>query len=256
MGGFDSFQAETAYWACIHAATAIEATARADYVQAAWHIKQVARLTWCATEGMWVSRFSRRLDYAEQCARAEGHDPEQPKGYLVPGEIVAEIDEPSAGENARRSAEIRQWLREGKCPTCGELGGYQAGGFVCSVHGPYPTVAKVPTEEDVAAQPDDGPEAHLAEEEEGESCAGGWGHPVQDPAECRRCGVEVREVVGPSPLYEKLEAAIQKKKDAMRLLTLGDVRNHRDLVPSFDEEYEARRRQLRNALAVAAVGGC
>jgi len=35
------------------------------------------------------------------------------------------------------SAKIRQWITEGRCPQCGELGPIISGGPVCSTHGLY-----------------------------------------------------------------------------------------------------------------------
>ena len=56
---------------------------------------------------------------------------------MPPGKRRARIIEPSAAHNEGVSELHRAWLREGRCPLCGELGAFVAMGAVCSKHGPY-----------------------------------------------------------------------------------------------------------------------
>jgi len=73
--------------------------------------------------------------------------------------VATSVTELGAVENAARSAERRRWFREGRCPSCGELGDFVAGAPVCSVHGPYEFVKEpTPTDphfDEAEALPDD-----------------------------------------------------------------------------------------------------
>ena len=40
--------------------------------------------------------------------------------------------------NVAKSRKIQQWIKEGRCPTCGELGQFVNMNPVCSTHGTYP----------------------------------------------------------------------------------------------------------------------
>ena len=62
--------------------------------------------------------------------------------------VKTEVEEMSGRINEEISQQRRNWMLEGRCPTCGELGKLDAfGGATCSVHGVYPLIVKLPTVE-------------------------------------------------------------------------------------------------------------
>jgi hypothetical protein len=62
----------------------------------------------------------------------------------------ARIEELPDIANTAVSRQRRSWLKEGRCPECGELGALDAfGGARCSIHGVYPMmVGGIPQGED------------------------------------------------------------------------------------------------------------
>ena len=76
---------------------------------------------------------------------------------------TTEVTEYTDQANRVISKEIRQWLKEGRCPQCGELGALDAqGGARCSVHGIYAMVMDPGS----GSRPEYAPEVFLEIDEE------------------------------------------------------------------------------------------